>query len=87
MAMFAAASPAENLPDGPGKATVLKVCSNCHGEDFITRMAGMDRTAWTAVVDDMISRGATLTSAQRTEVIEYLAAHFPRPRETKAVHP
>jgi competence protein ComEA len=63
------------LPDGPGKATVEKVCSGCHGFSVITQVRA-DKAHWEATVDDMASRGAEGTDDELDQVVQYLSAHF-----------
>ena len=67
---------AQNLPEGDGKAVTEKMCAKCHGLENVVR-ARMTRERWGAVVDDMVSRGATGSDAEIDQVIEYLASNFP----------
>jgi len=65
------------LPDGPGKQTTIKLCSNCHGVDVaVSRRENAD--GWNAIVLQMIKRGAKGTDDQFGEVVDYLASHFPK---------
>lgn len=64
------------LPDGPGKATTVKVCGACHSADVVI-LNRNTRKGWTELVDDMISKGARATPSQRREIIGYLAKYFP----------
>jgi len=61
-----------DLPDGPGKSTVEKLCSSCHG---IATVIGLRRTkeGWQASVDDMVARGATGTDEEFDAAVTYLA--------------
>jgi len=74
-----AASPflgrAQNLPEGPGKNAVMKVCTECHG---INRFSGKKMTLddWQDTVDRMVSNGAAPTPAEQQEIILYLNEHF-----------
>ena len=63
------------LPDGPGKSTVEKLCSNCHG---LATIVGLRRTkaGWQTSVDDMAARGATGTDEEFDTVVEYLARYL-----------
>ena len=74
--VFALLAPPDQLPDGPGKATVIKVCSGCHAAEAVLG-AHNTRKGWTDLVDEMIFKGARATARQRREVIDYLAAKFP----------
>ncbi len=64
-----------DLPDGPGKKTVEKICSNCHG---LATVVGLRRTkaGWQSSVDEMAGRGAEGKDEEFDEVVEYLARYF-----------
>jgi hypothetical protein len=66
------------LPDGPGKEVTQRVCTPCHGLENVVR-ARMTKERWSAVVDDMVSRGATATDAEIDQIVDYLAANFGKP--------
>jgi glucose dehydrogenase len=60
-----------SLPEGPGRDQVQASCSTCHGVGtFLQERQTKD--GWTAVVNDMISRGAKLNASQKEVVINYL---------------
>jgi competence ComEA-like helix-hairpin-helix protein len=63
------------LPDGPGKSSVEKLCSNCHG---LAAIVGLRRTkvGWQTSVDDMAARGAAGTDEEFDTVVEYLARYL-----------
>ena len=65
----------ETLPEGPGKQTVERVCTTCHDVDTVagTRMVRGD---WRAMVNSMMSRGATASDQEVVEIIEYLATYL-----------
>jgi mono/diheme cytochrome c family protein len=78
LALLAASAFAEGkLPDGPGKATFVKVCGACHGLDAVTGM-GHDRAGWKDIVDEMVDKGATATPAEVKQIVAWLAKAFPR---------
>jgi alcohol dehydrogenase (cytochrome c) len=72
---------AQDLPDGPGKAVLNRVCTGCHGVDV---MVNLHQTAaqWKSVVEDMISKGATLSAADSDLIVSYLAKNFGPERST-----
>ena len=74
---------AQDLHDGPGKATVEKLCSNCHG---LAEVVGLRQTKfdWQATVDDMASRGATGTDEEFDQVVKYLSRYFGKVNVNKA---
>jgi competence protein ComEA len=70
-----AQAPVDKLPEAPGKAEVVRVCTTCHGSDVIT---DGPRTAegWVDVVYAMKDFGATATDAEWKTVTDYLVAHL-----------
>ena len=72
----AAADPdAKLLPEGPGKETVIKVCTECHGPASF-RKARKTEEDWSETAQDMIERGAKALPAELTAVVTYLAQNF-----------
>lgn len=69
-------APAE-LPPGPDRDTVVRVCGDCHGVDLIE---GQRRTRgqWRELVEDMVSRGANASDDDTKAVINYLATALGR---------
>ena len=63
------------LPDGPGKETVLKVCGVCH-DPTTAAAVRLTRDGWQSTINDMVARGAKGTDEELTQVLDYLAAHF-----------
>lgn len=63
------------LPDGPGRDVVVKVCTNCHGAEKFRGHEGTDQH-WQAVIDNMISKGATATDAEFDQIVAYLSKNF-----------
>jgi glucose dehydrogenase len=77
------ASPAEKatatvatLPEGEGRATVIAVCTKCHGSTVFSALR-MNRTSWENEVQEMKDKGAVGTDDDFTRVIDYLARTFP----------
>lgn len=66
---------AQTLAPSQGADVVEDNCQNCHGLDHITS-AHHDAADWQAIVNDMISRGASLTEDQEAQVVAYLASHY-----------
>jgi DNA uptake protein ComE-like DNA-binding protein len=65
----------DELPAGKGKETVERMCSACHGVEYVTGQR-LTRSGWESMVDQMMGRGATGTDAEVAEVITYLSEHF-----------
>jgi quinoprotein glucose dehydrogenase len=66
----------DDLPAGEGRATVVALCTKCHGPSNFTTLH-MSRSAWEAEVEDMKDKGATGTSNDFKLVIDYLTRNFP----------
>jgi competence protein ComEA len=69
---------AQDVPDGPGKDTLNKVCTTCHDLGVLQSMTGTAEI-WQSVADDMKSRGADGTDADFKAIIEYLSKYFGPP--------
>jgi competence ComEA-like helix-hairpin-helix protein len=74
-ALFASPSPAQNLPDGPGKDAFASVCSQCHALDLATTQK-KPPAGWQSTVDSMVAKGAVASKEQLDAIVNYLAAHF-----------
>ena len=66
---------AAGLPDGPAKGMVEGVCTGCHQTSEILRSSGYTRAGWTELTSTMVDLSAS--PAEREQIIEYLATHFP----------
>lgn len=78
LAMLASTAFAEDhLPDGPGKDTLKKVCDGCHSPENVIGLA-KTRDDWEALVGNMASNGAQGTDEQFDQIVNYLAAYFPK---------
>jgi competence protein ComEA len=77
MAHSAPGADKPKLPEGPGKATTVRVCGICHAPEIVmSRRESVD--GWNAVIADMIDRGAKGSDDEFGEVVDYLAANFPK---------
>ena len=63
------------LPEGKGKETVQRLCSECHEITEVTATR-YTQPGWRRTVDDMISRGAEGSADEMAEVVAYLARFF-----------
>lgn len=67
---------AQNLPDAPGKAETMKVCSGCHEVTRATSMH-LDRAGWQNEVEKMISLGAKGSPEEFESILNYLSKNYP----------
>ena len=63
------------LPEGPGRAVVERMCTRCHGLSVVTATR-RPRDEWQDVVGNMVRRGASGSSEDAAQVVQYLATHF-----------
>jgi hypothetical protein len=77
--LLALLGPSDKLPEGRGKAELIKACSSCHAAEAVIGNRN-SRKGWTELVDEMIFKGAPATARQRRLIIDYLAKEFPLSR-------
>src|SRR5438105_13212335 len=63
------------LPEGPGKAALLKVCSDCHGPESAVGQL-KTRQEWSKTLDEMAANGAQGTDEDWNQILEYLDRNF-----------
>lgn len=64
------------LPDGPGKATTVRVCTGCHGAEMFSG-ARKSKPEWDHVVANMTTeRGVDISDADYSTVLKYLSANL-----------
>ena len=73
---------AQQLPEGPGKAELQKVCGVCHQAERSAAVR-LTREGWEGVIGDMIARGARGSDEEFAAILDYLSKNFlgdaPRP--------
>ncbi len=74
---------AQDLPDGPGKDTLKKVCLDCHDLDIVLQ-ENRTRENWKKTVVQMGERGASGTDEEYEAVVNYLTKNFGRINVNKA---
>ena len=72
---LALAANAPSLPPGKGKAIVQRDCAGCHALKVVTSKRA-SKQQWSALVDQMVSRGADVPDEEIETVVEYLAKNF-----------
>jgi mono/diheme cytochrome c family protein len=68
--------PVSQLPDGPNRETVQRICSGCHSVQMLSGR-GMTREQWGGVVSNMIGRGAKISDQEFDQIVEYLGKTLP----------
>src|SRR5258706_762334 len=73
--LFAARTVAQ-LPEGPGRAELEKLCKQCHElERSVYRR--QDRDAWRVTMEKMVTLGMKGTDKEIQAVFEYLVKNYP----------
>jgi len=67
----------DKLPEGPGKAAMLRVCKGCHPPEIVA-MKHHTREEWEEVVTKMVNAGATGSDEDFNLVVDYVTEHFPK---------
>ena len=71
----AVANAQSDLPAGPGRVELERMCTRCHGVNVITGQR-MSARLWTEEVHDMISRGAVGSDDEVQRLVAYLSTNF-----------
>lgn len=65
----------DTLPDGPGKAETVNLCSQCH-EAQKAASVKLTRKGWTETIDKMKALGAQGSEQEFQAILEYLSTYF-----------
>lgn len=74
--MGATAMAQVELPDGPGRAEVEKLCKGCH-EVQRSVSKRQDRDGWRGTLTKMSGLGMRASDADLAVVLDYLVKHYP----------
>ena|SRR5437016_2067403 len=70
-----------DLPAGPNRELVDRVCQSCHDLSMVFDTGGLSRADWAGVIEEMTTYGLDVTSDEKRLIVEYLATYLPpRPR-------
>lgn len=67
---------AQELPPGPGRDEVAKMCKQCH-EVARSIAPRQDRDGWNTTMNKMVAYGMKGTEEEFAVVLDYLVRHFP----------
>jgi len=70
------------LPAGPGKDTLIRVCSKCHSPDNVIAN-GQTREGWENTITKMATLGAAGSDDDFNDILDYLVKNFPPPSAGK----
>jgi competence protein ComEA len=65
----------EVLPEGAGRDTTIRICSQCHEAQKAASIK-LTRPGWSDEIDKMKALGAAGTDQEFQDVLEYLSTHF-----------
>lgn len=85
LGMLSVESRAADLPDGKGKALILRACVGCHKADEITAYR-FTKDEYHAIVQRMAERGAQATPAELNVIADYLFEHFPEVEDATKIN-
>jgi len=63
------------LPDGKGKAELIRGCTDCHSANLVVQKRRTPED-WKKVVNDMAARGSESTPKDIDNIIRYLNTNF-----------
>ncbi len=66
-----------NLPDGPGKEQLQRICSSCHELETVTA-ARRTKGTWQQTIEDMVDRGAEGSEEDMAAILSYLTTFYGR---------
>lgn len=75
-ALVAGAALAQELPDGPGRAQVEKLCKQCH-ELARSISPRQDRDGWNHTMTRMAAFGMKTSDQDYAQVVDYLVKNYP----------
>lgn len=65
----------DDLPEGPGKATTIRICTACHGaEMWSTSHKSADE--WDSTITTMTEKGLSISDADYNTVLDYLSKNL-----------
>jgi len=75
IAQPASGASALSLPEGPGKATTQRLCSQCHTLANVTTQHH-SQEEWNGVISRMMEKGLTAGDDELQDVSDYLTKYF-----------
>jgi hypothetical protein len=72
----------ESFPEGPGKSTLIKVCTQCHDIESLPRIR-YTKAEWNNLVYSMKDMGAEATTAELDTIVDYLFKSFGKKDDAK----
>jgi hypothetical protein len=73
--LLSTAAYGQKLPDGKGKAELIRGCTDCHSTNLVVQKRRTPED-WKKVVNDMAARGSQSTPKDIDNIIRYLNTNF-----------
>jgi hypothetical protein len=84
--LASAAAEITELPQGPDRDLVLKVCQSCHDLQMVFD-AGISRQEWDMSLDEMTANGMNISADDRAKILTYLSTYLgPTPPKAVTAH-
>jgi competence protein ComEA len=64
-----------DIPDGPGKATTVRICTSCHGEEMWST-SHKSADDWDRTITSMTEKGLSISDADYGVVLDYLSKNL-----------
>jgi hypothetical protein len=70
--------PAEitELPQGPNRDLVAKVCQSCHDLQMVFDAAGISPEEWDISLEEMTANGMNISADDRAKILAYLSTYL-----------
>ena len=75
-AFVAGAAELTELPEGPNRDLVAKVCQSCHDLEMVFAAAGISRQEWDMSLDEMTANGMNVSADDRAKILSYLSTYL-----------
>jgi hypothetical protein len=75
------------LPEGPNRDLVSKLCQSCHDLQMVYDGAGFSRDEWDMTLDEMTANGMNVSADERSKILTYLTTYLgPSPPKGATSH-
>ena len=87
LALVAVAADITELPAGPNRDLVSKVCTACHDLQLVFDGTGFSRDDWNMTLDEMVANGMSISADDREKILGYLSTYLgPSPPKAESAH-
>ena len=75
-ALVAGAAELTELPQGPNRDLVAKVCQSCHDLEMVFAAVGISRQEWDMSLDEITANGMNVSADDRAKILSYLSTYL-----------